>query len=135
MWVLLTNLGRVIRRSKDQFRRPVVPRADVRDVWLVLNQYLGATEIAELQHAGAGVQQQILWLDVAVTDSLGVDVRQGAEQLVGVELDLEDGHGRLHLVEVPRRAVDGLGDELLHQVQVDLIFLRGRRSARQKQRK
>lgn len=71
---MLTNLGRVIRRSKDQFRRSVVPRADVRDVWLVLNQYLSATEIAELQHAGAGVQQQILWLDVAVTDSLGVDV-------------------------------------------------------------
>lgn len=54
---MLTNLGRVIRRSKDQFRRSVVPRADIRDVWLVLNQYLGATEIAELQHASAGVEQ------------------------------------------------------------------------------
>lgn len=122
---MLTNLGRVIRRSKDQFRRSVVPRADVRHVWLVLNQYLSATEIAELQHAGAGVQQQILWLDVAVTDSLGVDIGQGAEQLVGVELDLEDRHGRLHLVEVPRRAVDGLGNELLDKVEVDLVFLRG----------
>lgn len=68
-------------------------------------------------------------LDVTVTDSLGVDVGQGAEQLVGVELDLENRHGRLHLVEVPRRTVDGLGNELLDQVQVDLIFLREEGSA------
>lgn len=123
---MLTNLCRVIRRSKDQLWGPVVPRTDVRHVWLVLNKYLCAAKITQLQYASARVQQQVLWLDVAVADPLGVDIGQGTEQLVDVKLDLEDGHCRLHLIEVPRGAVHGFGNKFLDQVQVDLILLRAR---------
>lgn len=58
-----------------------------------------------------------------MTDALGVDVCQSSKQLVNVQLDLENGHGGLHLVEKSRSSVDGLGHKFLHQVQVDLIFL------------
>ncbi len=34
-----------------------------------------------------------------MADPLGVDVRKRAEELVDVYLDLENGHGGLHLVE------------------------------------
>lgn len=119
----LTNLGRVVGRAKDQLGGAVVARADVRDVGLVLDEDLGAAEIAELQDAGTRVQQQILGLDVAVADALGVYVGEGAEELVDVELDFQDGHGGLHLVEIPRGAVDGLGDVLLHEIEVDLVLL------------
>lgn len=34
-----------------------------------------------------------------MTDALRVDVREGAKELVDVYLDLENGHGGLHLVE------------------------------------
>jgi hypothetical protein len=53
-----------------------------------------------------------------------VYVGEGAEELVDVELDFEYGHGGLHLVEVAGSAVDGLGDVLLDQVEVDLVLLR-----------
>jgi hypothetical protein len=52
-----------------------------------------------------------------------VYVGKGAEELVDVELDFEYGHGGLHLVEVAGGAVDGLGDVLLDQVEVDLVLL------------
>lgn len=58
-----------------------------------------------------------------MADALGVDVGERAEELVDVEFDFEDGHDRLHLVEVARSAVDGLGDELEHEIQVNLVLL------------
>lgn len=58
-----------------------------------------------------------------MADPLRVDVGEGAEKLVDVELDLKDGHDRLHLVEVARSAIDGLGNKLEHEVQVDLVLL------------
>ena len=118
-----TDFGGVIGRSKDELGGSVVPGADVRDVGLVLHQNLCATEIAQLEYARSGVQQQVLRLDVSVADPLRVDVGEGAEKLVDVELDLEDGHHRLHLVEITRRTVYGLGHKLKHQVEVDFVFL------------
>ena len=35
-----------------------------------------------------------------MADALGVDIRKGAEELVDVYLDLENGHGGLQLVEI-----------------------------------
>ena len=73
------------------------------------------------------VEQQVLRLDVAVTDTLRVNVRQRAEELVNVEFDFERGHGGLHLVEVARCAVNRFGHVFEDKVEVDLFFLRGRR--------
>jgi hypothetical protein len=58
-----------------------------------------------------------------MADALRVDVGERAEQLVDVELDLEDGHDRLHLVEVARGAVDSLGHKLEDEVEVHFILL------------
>lgn len=53
-----------------------------------------------------------------------MNVRKRAEELVDVELDFEDGHDGLHLVEVARGTIDGLGDEFKYEVEVDFVFLR-----------
>ena len=95
-----TNLGGVIGGTENEFGRTVVPRANIRHVGLVLDQDLCAAEIAQLQDAGGGVEEQILRLDVPMADALRVDVGKRAEQLVRVQLGLEDGHDCLHLVEV-----------------------------------
>lgn len=58
-----------------------------------------------------------------MADALRVDVGEGTEELVGVQLDLEQGHGSLELVKVPRGAVDGLWDIFEHQVEVDFVLL------------
>jgi len=118
-----TNLSGVVGSSKDQLRCTVVARANVRHIGLVFHQNLRATEIAELQDARMRIQQQVLWLDVSVADSLGMDVGERAEELVDVQLDLEDRHGGLELVEMAAGAVDGLRHILKHQIQIYLILL------------
>jgi len=118
-----TNLGGVVGRAEDELWCSVVSRADVRHIWLVLYEDLGAAEIAKLQNTGRRVQQEILGLDIPVADTLRVDVGEGAEELVDIELDFEYGHDGFHLVEVARRAVDGLGNEFEHEIEVDFILL------------
>ena len=96
----LTNLGGVVRGAKDELRGAIVARTDVRHVGLVRDQDLGAAKVAQLQDARGRVQEQVLWLDVAVADALRVDVGERTEQLVDVEFHLEHRHRRLQLVEV-----------------------------------
>ncbi len=45
--VWLTNLGGIVGRAKNQLRRSVVPRANVRHVGLVLDEDLSATKITQ----------------------------------------------------------------------------------------
>lgn len=58
-----------------------------------------------------------------MADSLGVDVGERAEKLVDVELDLENGHDGLHLVEIARSPVNGFRHELEYEVEVNFVFL------------
>lgn len=51
-----------------------------------VNRRLSPAEVAELEHSGLGVQQQVLGLDVPVADPKRVDVGQAPEQLVHVQL-------------------------------------------------
>ncbi len=62
-------------------------------------------------------------LDVAVTNANGVDVGEGAQELVHVEFDLKHGHGLLKLGIVTAGAVDGFWDVFEHEVQIDFVFL------------
>lgn len=122
-WCRLTNLGCVVGGAKNELRSAVVPGADVRHIGLLLHEDLGAAEIAQLQDAAVGVEQEVLGLDISVADALGVDIRQRPEELVSVELHLEDGHSRLQLVKESRSSVDRLGDKFLDEVEVDFVFL------------
>lgn len=58
-----------------------------------------------------------------MTDTLGVNVGQGSEELVDVQLDLQRGHGGLHFIEKTRGPIDGLRNKFLDQVEIDLILL------------
>lgn len=118
-----TDLGGVVGSTENQLRSAVVTRADVGNVGLVGDEDLSAAKVAELEDAGARVKKEILGLDITVTDALGVNVGERAEQLVCVQLHLEEWHGGLELIEVPRSTVDGLWDVFQYQVQVDLVLL------------
>lgn len=65
-----TDLGRVVGGTKDQLGRPVVPRANVRDIGFVFDQNFGGAEIAEFQDTGAGVQEEVLRLNITMADAL-----------------------------------------------------------------
>lgn len=83
-----TDFRSIVCSSEDKFGGTIIPRADIRHVWLILNQYLGATKITQLQNTRSGVQQEVLGLDISMTDALGVDICERAKELVNVELDL-----------------------------------------------
>ncbi len=58
-----------------------------------------------------------------MADALRMDVGEGAEKLVNVDLDLQDWHGGLHLIEEARRPVYGFGYKFENEVEVDFLFL------------
>ena len=98
----------VVSSSKNEFRCPIVTRADVRNVYFALDKALCRTEIANLKSMALRVYKQVLRLDVAVTVAERVDVRERTETLIGVQFDEENGHRLLHLVVVLEDAVDRL---------------------------
>lgn len=97
----LTDLGCVIGSTEDQFRSPVIPRANIGHIRLILHQDLCAAKVAQLEYTGSRVKQKVLRLDIAMADSLRMDICQSSEQLVGIELDFQDRHSGLHFVEEP----------------------------------
>jgi hypothetical protein len=52
-----------------------------------------------------------------------MDIGERTEQLVYIELDFEDWHDRLHLVEVTRGTVHSLGNEFEYEVEIDFVLL------------
>lgn len=120
---MLTNLGGIVGGTKDEFWRTIVSGANVRNIGLVLNENLGTAKVAELENAAVWVEQQVLWLNVTMTNALRVDIGKCTEQLINIELDFEDRHGSLHLVEESRSSVNGLGDKFLHQIEIYFVFL------------
>lgn len=118
-----TDVGRVVGRPKDELRGTVVARADVADVGLARDEDLGGAKVAELEDAGGRVEKEVLGLDVTVADTDGVDVHQGTEELVHIQLDLEHWHRLLELGIVPAGTVHGLGDVFEHKVEVHFVFL------------
>jgi len=65
-----------------------------------------------------------LGFDVTVADSLGVDIGQRPEELIDVQLNLQNRHCCLQLVEKARCPIDCLGDIFENQVEVNFIFLK-----------
>ena len=63
---------------------------------------LGAAEVAKLKDSTVRVEEKVLGLDVPVADAVGVDVGEGAEQLVHVKLDEHHGDGLLLLAVLSR---------------------------------
>ncbi len=83
-----TNLSCIVGSAKNELGSSIVARADIRDVRLVGNQDLSTTKITQLQNTSIWVKQEVLRLYISMADSLRVNVRERAEQLVDVNLDL-----------------------------------------------
>eukprot|EP00933_Yihiella_yeosuensis_P009250 TRINITY_DN115092_c0_g1_i1.p3 TRINITY_DN115092_c0_g1~~TRINITY_DN115092_c0_g1_i1.p3 ORF type:complete len:108 (+),score=9.41 TRINITY_DN115092_c0_g1_i1:402-725(+) len=63
------DCGSVLGGVAHELGRAVVARADVRHVGLALDETLGAAEVAQLDDVGAGVEEEVLGLDVSVADA------------------------------------------------------------------
>lgn len=58
-----------------------------------------------------------------MTDPDRVNVHEGAEELVHIQLDLQHGHGLLELRVVATGAIYGFWDVFKHEVEVHFVFL------------
>ena len=119
-----TDISGVVGRAEDEFRRTVVPGADVADVGLACDKNRGRAKVTELEDAGGRVKEEVMRLDVAMADADGVNVHERTEELVHIQLDLEHGHGLLELGVVPAGTVHGLWDIFEHKIEVHFVFLR-----------
>lgn len=70
-----------------------------------------------------GVHKHVLGLNVSVADALGVDVCDRAQQLVRVQFYQQIGHLLLHFEVLLHNFVNGVGDEVHDDVEVDLLSL------------
>lgn len=70
-----TDFRRVVNCTEYQLGRTIVARANVRHIRFAGQQLLGTAKVAQLQDCSLWVQQQILWLNVSVTDAHLVDIR------------------------------------------------------------
>ena len=55
---------------------PVISAAYVRDIWLSANKMLGAAKVTELENPAVWIKKQVLRFDIAVADSVRVDIGQ-----------------------------------------------------------
>ena len=118
-----TNFRGVVGCSKDQLWCTVIAGTDVGNIGFILNKDLGGAKITKFQYTRGWVEEEVLRFDISVAYSLGVNVCQGAEQLVNVKFNLQHGHCSFQLVEISRRTIDRLGNIFENKIQVDLVFL------------
>ena len=55
---------------------PVISGANVRDIGLPAHKMLGAAKVTELENSAVWVKEQVLRFDIAVADSVRVDIGQ-----------------------------------------------------------
>lgn len=69
------------------------------------------------------LNKQVLRLDITMAVAESVDIGEGAEGLVCIELDQDYRHLLLHLVVVLEDAIDSFWHIVHHNIQIDLILL------------
>lgn len=121
----IIDRGGVTGGAKNQLRRPVVARANVRDAVVGRAEHLRRAKIAELKHARCWIKEQILRLHVAVAD-----IEFGAVEEGESSAELEQEHPSVrqrHVLSLLREhfgeAAERVGNKFENQVEVQLVRL------------
>lgn len=80
----------VVRSAKNELRSAVVAGADIGDVGLRWGEPLGTSKVADLNDVGTHINEDVLGLNVAMTNSQTVQIGQALEHLVCVELSVKN---------------------------------------------
>ncbi len=114
----------VVSGSEYQLRRPIVPRADIRDARLASYEFLSGAEVTELEAMVSRVNEKVLRLYISMSDTKGVDVGEGTAHLVSIELNEEGRDVLLLFVVVLHHSIDCLRDIVHDHVKIKLILLK-----------
>ena len=107
-----------MRLAKDQFRSTVVARADVRNIRLALFEPLGGAEIADFQDMAAGVDEDVLRLDIPVANANRFEINESSEHFVSIQLHQHWRNHLLHLEIVLHNFVNGIRNVIHDYVEV-----------------
>jgi hypothetical protein len=77
---------------------------------------LGASKVDELEPQSGGVDEQIVGLQVTVTDAAGVYVLEGLQRLIQVDAHVVDRKTLPLLLELQGHRADRLRQKVHHQV-------------------
>lgn len=117
------NICSVIRITENKLRSPVVSRTYVGNVWLSKDELLCTTEVTKLEHVGLHITENVLWLDISVTNALGVNICDGSHQLVGIKLHNQVWNLLLHFEVLFHYSIGSVGNEVHDDVKIDFFGL------------
>ena len=70
-----------------------------------------------------GINEQVLWLNVSMADTLSVNIGDRPHQLIRIELDYQIGNHLLHFEVLLHDAIGCIRDVVHYDVEVDLVGL------------
>lgn len=118
-----TDVCGVVGCAEDEFRSAIIPGTDIRDVGFTRNENLGRTEVAKLENASSGIEEEVLRFDISVTNANGVDVGEWAKKLIHVKFDLKHGHWLLEFCIMATSAIDCFWNIFENEIEIDFVFL------------
>lgn len=112
----------VLGVAEDQLWSPVISRTDIGNVWLTFDQLLGAAKVTQFNQMVISIYQDVLRLNVAVTDTETVNVGYCAQQLVCVDLHKNVGDVLFLFHVVLHDLVERVRNMVHYDVEVNFII-------------
>ena len=69
------------------------------------------------------ITENVLWLDISVTNALGVNICNGSHQLVGIQLDNQVWDLLLHFEILFHYSIGSVGNEVHDYIKIDFLGL------------
>ena len=117
------NIGSIIRITEDKLRSPVISRTYVGNIWLSKDELLCTTEVTQLEHVGLHITENVLRLDISVTNTFGVNICNRSHQLVGVQLHNQVWYLLLHFEVLFHYSIGSVGNKVHDNVKIDFFGL------------
>jgi len=109
--------------AKDKFRSSIVSWTDVGDVWFIWIEFLGWSKITQLKKVGAGIYQQVLWLNISVTNTERMNISQRSEHLIRIQFNQNIRNSLFSFSVISHNLVEGFRNEIHNNIQKYFILL------------
>ena len=86
-------------------------------------EFLGWSKIAQLEKVGAGIYQQVLWLNISVTNTERMNICQRSEHLIRIQFNQNIRNSLFSLSVISHNLVEGFRNEIHNNIQKYFILL------------
>ena len=89
-------------------------------------EFLGWSKITQLKKVGAGIYQQVLWLNISVTNTERMNICQRSEHLIRIQFNQNIRNSLFSLSVISHNLVEGFRNEIHNNIigiiGIDKIF-------------